>query len=595
MSQKSKTDNNFTEEIITEYIDALKTLPFETQAQIDECFAKFNVSTSELTPVDVTPLPLEVPFSLRATSVKTDTKKGSKKMPTRTRQIEAMDSDEETDFEHHQDLILENIDLSTPGRTLLRDTSFTLVKNKVYGLVGQNGIGKSTLLRGIKRREFGLPRVKICLVKQEHFYTPLSVIEYLIPGNIEGTSEDNNANLGEAIKILNGFGFTDIHAKIDSLSGGFKCKVRLAKAILSCPHLLLLDEPTNMLDIPSISHLVACIKNMHATVLVVSHDTFFLDLVSDSILLLENLTVKTYTGNFSVFSQLRLEEHARLLAAHKKATRDRAHLQEFIDRFRCSASKASLVQSKIKVMEKIEVPEVLELREFKFAIESSVGKPLVLEMIGVDVSIGDTNQDSPKVSGEDGKRGADGVSTGRLLLKNICLKVQRTDRIAIVGMNGNGKSSLLKALAGTSPYQGTILLNGVAGYFAQHHSENLPQGGLVQDVVKDRGLLAKYGLAYDTSIDALSGGQKSRLVLARISMQKPALLLLDEPTNHLDVECIDALVEAINAYGGGVVCVSHDVNFLRKCFKECYVCERQGLWRVDGGVEEYVRLEFKLK
>ncbi|AFN83054.1 Uup ABC transporter ATPase component [Encephalitozoon romaleae SJ-2008] len=508
-------------------------------------------------------IPLETPFSMRSMSERKEEMVADEAMEEEYLQPSSSSGEDTDSGEFEGDLHLV-IDLFVKGKEIVREGSLSIIRGKKYGLVGRNGIGKTTLLKAIRKRRFGIPKgMKIYMIKQD------------LVG--DGTVEDFVGVDGG--RILNGLGFTKDMAvkKISDLSGGWRMRAHLAKAINTDPDLLLLDEPTNYLDINALNWLERKIKELK-TVIIVSHDRNFLNNTTEVTLHLNDLKIDVYKGNYESFVKQRRERMSKARREYESQLAVREHIQSFIDRFRYNAKRASLVQSKIKALAKMPAlvpPKQDAIIKFSFASTASQG-PLV-EFSDVGFSYGSRN-----------------------ILKGLNMKINSDSRIVVVGANGQGKSTFLKLLAGKmEATSGSIIRNSGlrVGYFAQHHIDHLKVNENVLDFMmksysqeESRRALAAFGLNVDNQrIGTLSGGQKSRLGFAIINGMKPSLLVLDEPTNHLDMESIDALADALRRFDGAVVCVSHDLNFIGSVFKEIYVCEDKNVKRFYGDIFEYKR------
>ena len=375
-----------------------------------------------------------------------------------------------------------------------------------------------------------------------------------------------------AARILAGLGFATEQQRQPCavLSGGWRMRVALAALLFSEPDLLLLDEPTNHLDLEATLWLEDYLRGYPGTVLVVSHDRDLLNRVAEEILHVEGGTLTLYGGNYDRFEatrRARLELNAK---AKSRQDAERARIQAFVDRFRYKASKAKQAQARIKMLARMQpIAALAEEAEVSFAFPDPDPLP------------------PPLVSAEDVSLGYDGEP----VLRKLSFRLDGDDRIGLLGANGNGKSTLIKFLAGRlAPLSGRATLSRKlrAGYFAQHQADELDLAATPvielgrrrkgEAEVRIRGHLGRFGFGQeraDTPVASLSGGEKARLLFALMSCDKPHLLLLDEPTNHLDIVARDALVEAINAFAGAVIIVSHDPHVLE------LTCDR--LWLVDGG------------
>ncbi|GAB4268795.1 MAG: ABC-F family ATP-binding cassette domain-containing protein [Pararhodobacter sp.] len=504
-------------------------------------------------------------------------------------------------------LRIRDISYSIDGRPLLVGASATIPTGHKVGLVGRNGSGKTTLFRLIRGEltldggSIELPsRARIGGVAQEVPSSSTSLLDTVLAADTERAAlmreaetatdptriaevqarlADIDAWSGEAraSAILKGLGFThaEMHRPCSDFSGGWRMRVALAGVLFSQPDLLLLDEPTNYLDLEGALWLESYLAKYPHTVIVISHDRDLLNRAVGSILHLEDQKLTHYQGGYDTFARTRAEQRAVQAAEARKQDARRAHLQKFVDRFKAKASKARQAQSRVKMLEKmtpITAPAEAARHVFTFPEPEDISPPIIA-MEGASVGYGD-----------------------RVVLRRLSLRIDQDDRIALLGRNGEGKSTLSKLLAGKlPPMAGQVTRSGKlrVGYFAQHQVDELVLDETpVQHVrrlrptegeARLRARLAGFGLMADqaeTPVGRLSGGQKARLSLLLATIDAPHLLILDEPTNHLDIESREALVEALTAYSGAVVLVSHDMHLLS------LVADR--LWLVrDGGVAPY--------
>lgn len=361
-------------------------------------------------------------------------------------------------------------------------------------------------------------------------------------------------------------------------------RVALARALFMKPDLLLLDEPTNMLDMRAVYWLESYLQEWPSTILTVSHDRKFLNTICTDIVHLHSRRLDAYKGNYENYEKAMREKLTLQQREYEAQQQLRQHVQEFIDKFRYNAKRASMVQSRIKMLERMPVLQPVEFESdvvFHFReCEKLANSVLQLDEVSFRYS-----KDSP------------------LIFQNICCGSQSDSRICIVGENGSGKTTLLKVLLGElNPTTGVRnahrRLN--IGYFTQHHVDQLDMEMSGLELVAQkfpnltqeeyRSSLARFGLTGDIvfqSIVTLSGGQKSRLAFACLSLQQPNLLILDEPTNHLDVETVDALGKALNHFKGGVILVSHDERLIELVCKELWVVKDKTVTTLEGGLEEY--------
>ena len=501
----------------------------------------------------------------------------------------------------------ENIGYSIAGRPLVEDASAAIPAGHKVGLVGRNGTGKTTLFRVIRGElpldtgSISIPKgARIGGIAQEVPSNEVSLIETVLAQDIERaalldeseTTTDPNriaevqtrlADIdawsapARAASILKGLGFDEEKQAMpcSAFSGGWRMRVALAGVLFSQPDLLLLDEPTNYLDLEGAIWLETYLARYPHTVIIVSHDRGLLNRAVGSILHLEDRELTFYQGNYDTFANTRA---ARLAAAESEAKKQearRAHLQSYVDRFRYKADKAKQAQARIKMISKmqpISTPQEAALRRFTFP-EPEELQPPILRLDHASVGY-----DGPPV------------------LKNLDLRIDQDDRIALLGQNGQGKSTLSKLIADRlTPCAGSIVRSTKLriGYFAQHqvdelHLDETPLEHLRRlrpdpTPAKLRAMLGGFGIGAeqaDTQVGRLSGGQKARLSLMLATLDAPHLLILDEPTNHLDIESREALVEALTQYSGAVILVSHDMHLLS------LVADR--LWLVkDGHVTPY--------
>lgn len=499
-------------------------------------------------------------------------------------------------------LKIEDITYSVEGRPLFEGASATIPTGHKVGLVGRNGAGKTTLFRLIRKElalesgDISMPsRARIGGVAQEVPSSSTSLIDTVLAADTERASlmaeaetatdphriAEVQARLadidawsaeGRAASILKGLGF-DSEAQqrpCSDFSGGWRMRVALAGVLFSQPDYLLLDEPTNYLDLEGALWLESYLTKYPHTVLIISHDRGLLNRAVTGILHLDNKKLTYWNGPYDQFARQMAERRAVLQAEAKKQDARRAHLQSFVDRFKAKASKAVQAQSRVKMLEKMEVitaPEDAKKVVFSFPVPEELSPPII-NMEGAAVGY-----DGPPI------------------LKRLSLRIDQDDRIALLGRNGEGKSTLSKLLAGKlTACEGTITRSSKLriGYFAQHQVDELfidetplqhvQRVRPTEGQPRLRARLAGFGLGVDqaeTAVGRLSGGQKARLSLLLATIDAPHLLILDEPTNHLDMESREALVEALTQYSGAVVLVSHDMHLLS------LVADR--LWLVKGG------------
>ena len=518
-----------------------------------------------------------------------------------------------------------NVGKSFGQQTLFSGVSFQLNPGNRYGLVGANGSGKSTFLKMMVGKEpvsdgtINMPkRLRLGVLEQDHFqYENNRILDVVMMGHaelwqamsekeklLENADEDFDADRysqledvilsqdgyvfeARAGEILEGLGIpSDQHTlPLSTLSGGFKLRVLLAQVLASNPDCLMLDEPTNHLDILSIRWLEKFLVEYTGLAVVISHDHRFLDNVCTHIVDVDYETILLYTGNYQDFLTAKQMERDRKEAEIEKQEKQIADHQAFVERFRAKATKARQAQSKLKKIEKIQVDHLPRTSRrypiFKLDACRPSGKS-VLEIEGIAKSFGDNK-----------------------VLENVSLAVERGDRIAIIGPNGIGKSTLLKILTGQLEADAGEVEWGYEthpGYFAQDHKEifeggkNTVEGWLwdlcpaepIGFVRGKLGLVLFSGDEVKKKVGSLSGGESARLVFARLGVEKPNVLLLDEPTNHLDLEAIDALVEGLEKYDGTLLLVSHDRWFVSRLANRILEIKPTGIEDFRGGYDEYV-------
>ena len=502
-------------------------------------------------------------------------------------------------------LRLSDIRYSVEGRPLFDGASAVIPTGHKVGLVGRNGTGKTTLFKLIRGElalesgEITLPRgARIGGVSQEVPSSNVSLLDTVLAADTEraallsdtSTDPDRIAEIqtrltdidawsaeARAATILKGLGFDEVDQSkpCSDFSGGWRMRVALAAVLFSQPDLLLLDEPTNYLDLEGALWLENYLAKYPHTVLIVSHDRGLLNRAVGAILHLEDQKLTFYQGPYDQFARQRQEKLTVAAAMAKKQEARRAHLQSYVDRFRYKADKAKQAQSRIKAlarMQPISTPQEAALRRFEFPIPEELSPPII--------------------SIEGGQTGYDAT----VVLQRLDLRIDQDDRIALLGKNGQGKSTLAKLLSDRLPLiSGKMTRSSKLriGYFAQHQVDELfvdetPLDHLrrlrpEETPAKLRARLSGFGLTADqaeVNVSRLSGGQKARLSLLLATLDAPHLLILDEPTNHLDIESREALVEALTRYSGAVILVTHDMHLLE------LVADR--LWLVnDGTVKPY--------
>ncbi|KAG5512347.1 hypothetical protein GH5_08195 [Leishmania sp. Ghana 2012 LV757] len=514
------------------------------------------------------------------------------------------------------DIRCEGIHIQLGKQVLLKETDLVLLTGHKYGLIGRNGAGKTTLLRALAERELeGVsPFMQILHVEQEivaGMETPLEVLlatdversqllreeqELLKRNDAEASTQlndvyarldaiDAHSAEARAATILHGLSFTQdmMNSPTKQLSGGWRMRVALARALFVEPDVLLLDEPTNHLDLFAVLWLEQFLKDWQKTLIVVSHSRTFLNNVCSEIIHLVGHQLHYYTGNYDQFEITRVEQERQQKKHYAAQEKQRAHVQSFIDKFRYNASRAKMAQSRIKALERMEmVADVVSDPQFAFAFPDP--EPVsgsLIEMVDCEF----------------------GYKPGVSLFKDVNMGIDESSRIVLVGANGVGKSTFMNVCNGClEPRSGTVVRNKKIriAHFAQHNMESLtPQLSSLEFLrskfphMEDQQLrahLGSMGLSGERALQpiyTLSGGQKSRLVLAWITFQKPHLLLLDEPTNHLDIDTVNALIEALLAYNGGLLVISHDEYFITSLCDDIYVCEDRTVKKFDGDFAEY--------
>lgn len=532
-----------------------------------------------------------------------------------------------------KDIHLPSIDVNFGSNRILSGASLTLAHGRRYGLIGRNGVGKSTLLRHIAMREVPIPsHITILFVEQEIVGDDTTALDSVLKADVwrdtllreeaslnaklqelenendekrfDDAREEAQTRLAEvharlaemeaesgparAAALLAGLGFSeaDQSRPTKSFSGGWRMRLALARALFVKPALLLLDEPSNHIDLNALAWLEDYLQTWPGTLLVVSHDRAFLDAVATDIIHMHSGRLDYYKGNFTQFYSTKTERDKNLRKEYETQMEYRKHLQAFIDRWRYNANRAAQAQSKIKILEKLPEltpPEADETETFKFPETEKISPPL-LQLNEVTF----------------------GYTPDKILLKNVNIDVGLDSRMAIVGPNGAGKSTLIKLLMGElKPISGHVTQNGRLriGYFAQHHVDNLVPtmspvqflahkfpGKTEQEYRSHLGNFQISGMTGLQPIGTLSGGQKSRVAFAVLSLQRPHVLLLDEPTNHLDIEGLDALMAALSSWNGGVIVISHDERFITTVAKELWVCADGTVSKFKGDVQAYKSL-----
>ena len=513
-------------------------------------------------------------------------------------------------------LKIEEVTYRVGTRTLLNAASARISRGQKAALVGRNGSGKSTLLRlvlgelHVNNGDITLGKnIRIGSVSQEAPDGPESLVDTVLAADHERarllheaeheTDPDRIGALHErllaidayraparASTILAGLGFDEAAQArpCRSFSGGWRMRVALAAALASNPEMLILDEPTNHLDLEAAMWLEKFLQSFEGTILLVSHDRGLLNAVPNVVIHLDAGKLKTYKGNFDQFEAQRAESLRHLVASAAKQAAAREHMEAFVARFRAKASKARQAQSRIKALEKmppISIPIEESPVSFNFPQPQELSPPLLT---------------------------LDHVAAGyadKTILSKLDLRIDDDDRIALLGANGNGKSTFLKLLSGAiKPLSGQMNKSGKLriGYFAQHQTEAFDLSRTMLAEAKDwmkllpeekvRAHLGRFGFSgprVETTIGNLSGGEKARLLLALVTREAPHILLLDEPTNHLDIDSREALVRALNEYEGAVILVTHDPHLIELTADRLWLVAKGTVRPFDGDLEEYNR------
>ncbi|MET0905498.1 MAG: ABC-F family ATP-binding cassette domain-containing protein [Tardiphaga sp.] len=513
-------------------------------------------------------------------------------------------------------LSLTDITVRIAGRLLIDQSTVQIGPTARVGFVGRNGVGKSTLfhaIRGDLSLEGGSismpPRWRIGSLAQEAPDGPESLITVVLKADVERhallteaeTATDPNriADIqtrlvdidahsapARAAAILSGLGFPaqDQLRSCSEFSGGWRMRVALAATLFSAPDLLLLDEPTNYLDLEGTLWLEDHLANYPRAVIVISHDRDLLDVSVNEILHLDRGKLVHYRGTYSNYEEFRANKEALHAKSFERQQAERKRLQDFVDRFKAKASKARQAQSRVKMLERMKPISAIvsdDVREIRFPAPEKILSPPILALDNVSV----------------------GYEPGKPVLNKVTLRVDTEDRIALLGSNGNGKSTLVKLIANKlKPFSGAVTRAEKlsVAYFAQHQVDELVMEASVYDHIRKlmpeapeskvrarAGNIGFSGKAADTVVRSLSGGEKARLLLGLATFYGPNMIILDEPTNHLDIDSRAMLAEAINEFPGAVIMVSHDRYLIEACADQLWVVANKTVTSFDGDLEDY--------
>ncbi len=516
-------------------------------------------------------------------------------------------------------LAITDLSIRLAGRLLIDQSSVQITPGSRVGMVGRNGTGKSTLfkvIRGELAAEHGTvtlpPRWRVGSLAQEAPNGPESLISVVLKADLERDALlteaesatdphriaeiqtrlvdiDAHSAPSRAAAILSGLGFsaTDQLRPCAEFSGGWRMRVALAATLFAAPDLLLLDEPTNYLDLEGTLWLEDHLAHYPRTVIVISHDRDLLESSVDQILHLDRSKLTLYKGTYSSFEEQRAMREMLDAKAVKRQEAERARLQAFVDRFKAKASKARQAQSRVKMLERLKPITALvtqDVREISFPAPEKILSPPIIAADNVVV----------------------GYDPNTPVLNRVTLRVDNDDRIALLGSNGNGKSTLVKLLAGRlAPFSGKVTRADKLSiaYFAQHQLDELNEDASTYDHVRKlmgeapeakvrarAGAIGFSGKAADTKVGKLSGGEKARLLLGLATFFGPNMIILDEPTNHLDIDSRAALAEAINEFPGAVIMVSHDRYLIESCADQLWIVADRTVTNYDGDLDEYRRL-----
>jgi ATP-binding cassette, subfamily F, member 3 len=516
-------------------------------------------------------------------------------------------------------LSINEISVRLAGRLLIDHGTAQITPGARVGLVGRNGTGKSTLfkvIRGELPTESGIitipPRWSVGSLAQEAPNGPESLVDIVLKADLERDALlreadtardphriaeiqtrlvdiDAHSAPARAAAILGGLGFSadDQARPCSEFSGGWRMRVALAATLFAAPDLLLLDEPTNYLDLEGTLWLEDHLANYPRTVIVISHDRDLLDTSVDQILHLDRGKLTLYRGSYSSFEEQRATRETLDAKHAKRQEAERRRLQAFVDRFKAKASKARQAQSRVKMLERMKPVAALvtqDVREISFPPPEKMLSPPIIALDNVSV----------------------GYDPKSPVLNRVSLRIDNDDRIALLGANGNGKSTLVKLLANRlPPFSGAVTRADKLSiaYFAQHQLDELNEEGSPYDHIRKlmgdapeakvrgrAGAIGFSGKAADTLVKSLSGGEKARLLLGLATFFGPNMIILDEPTNHLDIDSRAALTEAINEFPGAVIMVSHDRYLIEACAERLWIVADHAVTAYDGDLDDYRRM-----
>lgn len=499
-------------------------------------------------------------------------------------------------------------------RSIFEDASAFIDKGHKVGLVGLNGCGKTTLFKLILGQLYpdgGIINIskdtRIASVEQDIKDINQTILNHVLNSDKQMKAlydelEKNPTGLrlaeiydkldtlgahsapARASAILNGLGFSeqDLNKPLKEFSGGWRMRAALAAALFMPSDCLLLDEPTNHLDLETSIWLEDCLEKLDKTLIIISHDREILNKICDKIILVDECKLKVFNGNYDSYERQRHEQTEQIIKDAKRYEETRRHLQAFVDRFRAKATKAKQAQSRLKMLERLgDAPKIPLERSVRFTFpQAQILDSYLFTLENVSCGYGD-----------------------KTVLKDINLSISQDDKIALLGANGNGKSTFAKLLSGHIFAQNgkmTYARKLKIAYFAQHQTELLDIEKTPYELARERMFEAKEAQVYthlasfglekskaDTVVEKLSGGEKSRLLLSLITIDNPHILILDEPTNHLDIVSRRALIEALNDYNGAVILVTHDFHIIEAVCDRLLLVENHQISSYDGDMEDY--------